>query len=52
MQLIDPITGGIVETATDEATQKLTSRGYVPYLPKPEEKPKRATRKRTSKKEQ
>lgn len=53
MKLIDPITGGVIETFTDEATRFYTSHGYTPYLPeKPAEQPKRTTRKRTAKKEQ
>ena len=47
MKLIEPITGGIVEQNDEEAIRRLTSRGFVPYLPKPEEQPKR--RKRTAK---
>ena len=51
MKLVEPITGGIVENDDDEAIKRLTSRGFVPYLPdKP--KPKQAARKRQPKKEQ
>lgn len=49
MKLIDPITGGIIETFTDEATRFYTSHGYTPYLPEKPEQPKRQTRKRTAK---
>ena len=52
MKLIEPITGGIVEQNDEDAIRRLTSRGFRPYLPKPEEQPKRQTRKRTAKKEQ
>ena len=43
---------GIVEQNDEDAIRRLTSRGFRPYLPKPEEQPKRQTRKRTAKKEQ
>ena len=55
MKLIEPITGGIVEQNDEDAIRRLTSRGFKPYLPKPQEQPeqpKRTTRKRTAKKEQ
>jgi len=61
MILIDPVTGGRVETFTEEAEALLISRGFYPEVdakadpkPKPKPKPKRAattTRKRTTKKE-
>ena len=52
MKLIDPITGGIVATNNDEATARLTMRGYRP-LQEIKPKPKRATtRKKATKKEQ
>ena len=51
MKLIDPITGGIVATNNDEATARLTMRGYRP-LQEIKPKPKRTTRKRAAKKEQ
>lgn len=44
MKLIDPITGSIVETATDEATARLVAAGF-----KPVDKPKRPARKRAAK---
>ena len=46
MILIDPITGGEVETFTDKATMHLTAKGYTPKLVV---QPKKTTRKRTSK---
>ena len=52
MILVNPITGGEVETFTDEATQHLMRNGfYQKAAPNPEEKPepKRTTRKRTTK---
>ena len=52
MILIDPVTGGEVETFTDEATQSLMRHGYYQKVsPDPEEKPKpkRTARKRTTK---
>lgn len=51
MKLVSPITGGIVITNNDEATARLTMRGYRP-LQEIKPKPKRATRKRATKKEQ
>jgi len=52
MILINPITGGEVETFTEEATKHLLSCGYAPKVDE-QPKPKRtSTRKRTVKKEQ
>ena len=54
MILVNPITGGEVETFTDEATKHLISCGFRQKVDEqPQPKPKRtSTRKRTVKKEQ
>lgn len=52
MILVNPQTGGDVETFTDEATAQLMAHGfYQKAAPNPDEKPKpkRTTRKRTAK---
>lgn len=52
MILTDPLTGAEFETFTEEATKRLIANGYYEKAkPNPEEKPKpkRTTRKRTTK---
>ena len=46
MKLVEPVTGGIVETFTEEATAHLLNNGYKPLN---DEKPKKTTRKRATK---
>jgi len=51
--LVNPYTGGEVETFTDEATERLIASGfYQKVAPNPEEKPKPKRTRRTAKKEQ
>lgn len=52
MRLVEPVTGCIVETQTEEATALLMGRGFLSAEPvaqdKPKPKPRKATTRRTA----